>query len=202
MNMPMKFNFVYILEGVNGTGKTTLSRLLSRHYGGAPIIRPFHNQNPNSHWGQTMDTEERNLRAMGVPIQTPADDMYVADMLMKMQPRVAICDRSLITGMSYGDFDEEPRRATREWALEYWAGMLTKHHKATLVHLVADYDTCKQRCQGEGRRPHRERDEWDQLTDKYAATVEAASKLMDRTVIIDTSVLDASDALKAVIGLD
>jgi thymidylate kinase len=197
----MKHNRVYILEGVNGTGKTTLSRALSRKFGGAPIIRPFHNLNPDSHWGQTMDAEEQGLRAMGVPIQTPADDMYVADMLMKMQPRVAICDRSLITGMAYGDFEAEPRASIKEWAREYWAGLLNKNHLTVLVHLIADFDTCVKRCASEGRHKHREREEWEQLNRRYLDEVYTTANLMDKTIQLDTTVLSEDEALAMVLNV-
>jgi thymidylate kinase len=197
----MKHNRVYILDGVNGTGKTTLSRALSRKFGGAPIVRPFHNLNPDSHWGQTMDEEERGLRIMGVPIMTPADDMYVADMLMKMQPRVAICDRSLITGLAYGDFEKEPRRSIKEWARKYWASLLNKRHKTVLVHLIADFDSCVKRCASEGRHKHRERDEWNDLNERYIDEVHATAGLMDHTIQLDTTVLTTDEALEAVLSV-
>lgn len=191
---------IYILEGVNGTGKTTLARALSESLGGAPIVRPFHNVNPDSHWGQTMDEEERMLRAAGVPIQSPADDMYVADMVSKMRPDVAICDRSLVTGMAYGNWDEEPRASVKDAARIYWAMLLNKHHRTILVHLTADYDTCVRRCSSEGRAKHRSREEWEALNQRYYYEVEMAAKLMTDVYHFNTADMKVEDVIEMIQG--
>jgi thymidylate kinase len=198
----------FILEGVNGAGKTTLARSLSRALRTrmegcelAPIARPFHNINPDSHWGQTGDYEEKNLRAVGVPIQTPADDFYVADMIMKLLPRVVICDRSLLTGFAYGDFDRGTRSVMREWAMSYWASMLMKNHNVVLIHLTASYDACKERCGSEGREKHRSVQSWEDLAERYRKAVDQAKPYMTETVELDTGAMDLTATVDSVLNL-
>jgi thymidylate kinase len=95
---------IIILEGVNGTGKSTYAEKLSAVLE-APVIRPFR-QGPDHHFTGTTQVE-RELKALGVPYNTHVDDLYTADILGRLlkfnKQMPVILDRSVGSAIAHGE---------------------------------------------------------------------------------------------------
>lgn len=97
---------IYILEGVNGVGKTRYAKML-REQLDIPIVRPFRNGSlmDDCHWNADPKLKsnkwQTTLEAMGVPINTHVDDLYVADFLATFRMD-CILDRSVPSAVAYG----------------------------------------------------------------------------------------------------
>lgn len=120
---------IIVLEGVNGVGKSTLAAGLAKELGGR-IVRPFR------HGAEHMDADERaaDLKALGIPVNTYVEDMFVADFLRQTQAGAeapVILDRSLPSAVAYGPLDgvvggtvASPTRTDR--LLREWIGALSE----------------------------------------------------------------------------
>ena len=95
---------IIVLEGVNGTGKSTYAKKIS---GGlnAVVIRPFRQGDGHHFTGNT--PIERDLKALGVPYNTHVDEMYVADIIGRLarggQRFSVVLDRSIGSAIAHHD---------------------------------------------------------------------------------------------------
>ena len=188
---------VVIFEGLNGTGKTTLSRAFAERWE-VPIARPFRNREPDAHTSYDETEEERNLAALTVPIATPANDLYAADMIGKLRPPRVVLDRSLITGLVYGNYDEEPAKSLRQWAREYYLECLTRHHSVVLFLLTAEYKTCRERVEATRPGRHPKKAEWSKLDKRYRHEVDKFSSMGVQVVKMSTGGVTIETSLRRI----
>ncbi len=141
---------IIVLEGVNGTGKSTYARALADGLNAA-IIRPFR-QGPGHHF--TGDTAiERDLKAFGVPYNTHVDELYTADMLSRLwkaRQRVSIVlDRSVGSSVAYGDVG----LGDAGKLLKLWSTLLGSDVPLLYVWLTATWSVASARLALDGRMP-------------------------------------------------
>ena len=166
---------IIILEGTNGVGKSTIAKLLHKVVD-APILRPFR-PSANTHWDHSEGDTGDALRALGVPINTFVDDLYVADILRSMKAnlyRGAVLDRGMPSSVAYGRLkDEEWTKTPRmDWAIKYWEDCLLEAGEqaggVVLVYLFAPYGVTKARC---GLRWHPNKTEHAHLGRTYEKVI-------------------------------
>jgi thymidylate kinase len=175
---------ILLLDGLNGTGKTTLAKQLSEWFG-LPICRVFRrpdNKGGDVHWGafhqgvsrgSDRSTETQLLTEAGVPFNTFVDDLYTADIVAKLRPPGLILDRSMPSSLVYGTVRGEPvwqdsALAERVW--RYWESLLLEY--GAPVHyfmLTGDYENLRARCYSEDRW-HPDREVWSQYDGLYRRT--------------------------------
>lgn len=148
-----------MLEGINGTGKSTLAAHLTERTG-LPVVRPFRDTG-GVHWAtfggedSTGESEvETNLRRAGVPINTFVDNLYLADIASKMGGSL-IMDRTMISAQVYGTLKGEALYEDQylsDWIMRYWEMLIHRcSAPVVMVHLKASYKVSKARCEAEGR---------------------------------------------------
>lgn len=140
---------IVVLEGVNGTGKTTYAEKLSKGLN-APVIRPFR-QGPDHHFTGTTHIE-RELKALGVPYNTHVDDLYTADILGRLvkQNMPVILDRSVGSAIAHG---ERPLRDAGR-LIGLWQQLLGPKAQVLYVWLTAPYSVALERLKADGRDGH------------------------------------------------
>lgn len=187
---------IIVLEGVNGTGKSTYARRLA---GGlnAAVIRPFR-QGPDHHF--TGDTPmERELKAFGVPYNTHVDELYTADFLGRMikagQRPGAVLDRSVASCIVHGDRPVSDASSL----VNLWSRLLGADAPVVYVWLTAPWHIAEARLKADGRKHdlgsgdiHNNR----QRTFRHVYDLIAYPKLE-----IDTGVTFVDDGLKQIIDL-
>lgn len=159
---------ILILDGLNGTGKTTIAKRLAERYT-YPIYRVFRRPDTpggDVHWSSGSDTSETSfLKSVGVPYNTFVDDLYTADFLAKVRPRGVILDRSLPSAFAYGRLNGE--RVWKDLALaksiwHRWMSMLREYPGSVYYfHFnVSDYELGRSRCAG---RWYPDLESWERL---------------------------------------
>jgi len=134
---------ILILEGTNGTGKSTCAKLLSPILG-APVYRPFRRGNSDLHWGSCSVQEKQLREQFKVPLNTHIEDLYVADLISTVETNI-ILDRSIPSAISYGLMEHDPLLPNDTVELFfYWQKMLLEQ-KALYVWMTATYDTARKR---------------------------------------------------------
>lgn len=151
---------ILLIEGVNGTGKTTLAQALSKKTG-FPIYRPFRTSMTDH--TELPDKFRDGLRTMGVPVNTHAEDLYLADFLAHQyqhSPVDLILDRSMPSAVAYGLADNtmpipgvSVLPAATTLYLVWEERMLATD--VLWVHLHASFETVRER--SGARAPNRER---------------------------------------------
>lgn len=137
---------ILVLEGTNGTGKSTYAKRLSEELG-ATIIRPFR---PHSDFHFDGTTRlERDLKHYGVPVNTHVDDLYVADILGRLEGSNnvrSILDRSMPSALAYGSARVQLLAAQRDelGLMNLWQSSL-RGASVLYVWLHADEEDCKKR---------------------------------------------------------
>lgn len=135
---------VIILEGINGTGKSTLARALADKLC-IPILRPFRHFNTNHHMngGSTLELE---LKKHGVPVNTHVDDLYLADFLAVTKVG-AVLDRSMPSAIAYAYMRDEMKLDSKAQALlDLWQTILVSGPRVFYVQLTAQPLVIKDRC--------------------------------------------------------
>jgi len=139
---------IIVLEGVNGTGKSTYAEKLSKGLN-APAIRPFR-QGPDHHFTGTTHIE-RELKALGVPYNTHVDDLYTADILgrlLKFNKHIpVILDRSVGSAIAHG---ERPLRDAGR-LIGLWHQLLGPETQVLYVWLTAPWNVVSERLMADGR---------------------------------------------------
>lgn len=132
-----------ILEGANGGGKTSYAGVLAGMFS-APMYRPF--RAPGDwHHGE----EREKLEALGVPVNTWMDDMYLADMSRIVDNQV-IVDRSMPSAIVY-DIVEKQGTLRADWVkymLEWETLLVRSKWPALIVRLIAPYRVARERMTG------------------------------------------------------
>jgi len=132
-----------IMEGTNGGGKTSYGRALAGMMR-ASVYRPFRRPG-NSHHGE----ERQKLEAIGVPVNTWMDDMYLADLSRILETEV-IVDRSMPSAIAY-EMVERQGTLKADWVkyMVEWERLLGYSMRPVLiVHLVAPYQVARERMSG------------------------------------------------------
>lgn len=116
-----------ILEGLDGTGKTTLANSISK-IKDWPIVNLF-------------DGEDYSvLRNMDIPVEDYHEDIYFHESWLQLGRPSCILDRSIISGYTYNASIKSLR------ALEYWIGKSIKYKNEILIfHLKAENETVYKR---------------------------------------------------------
>lgn len=144
---------IIILEGFNGTGKTTAAKALRGKYG-FKIYRPLR-ENHSDHFRDPSSPVVSQLRACRVPFNSYFDDVFAADALVQIRPEGGVVmDRSMPTALAYGLTKGEIKgRAHREALESYWIRRLKQLNDTGIpvayVWLVAAHDKAQARSHGE-----------------------------------------------------
>ncbi len=143
---------IYILEGLNGVGKSACAKYLSKHMG-LPIVRPFRGADSDTHLGHEDDHEDDHyvlsrLRDHGVPVNTFVDDIYTADFLVSTGIH-AVLDRSIASAIAYGLVNKEIESVHEaNQLLELWQSIIIKRVDVLYVNMTARRNVRKARCKG------------------------------------------------------
>lgn len=141
---------IVILEGLNGTGKSTYAGLLEAELG-LTRCRPFRGGDHSLHWGAEKGAERElltQLQGYGVPVNTHVDDLYVADFLRTFKVG-AILDRSLPSAIAYGTVTALNPDADVLGMLKYWQELIREASARVLyVWLTAQHSVAKRRAAG------------------------------------------------------
>jgi thymidylate kinase len=179
---------IIVLEGVNGSGKSEVGKALAAELK-APLWRPFR-PNPETHWDARLGGQHNqgevgeNLRALGVPLNTFCDDLYVADALRTLRPEHVILDRSLPSSIAYGRVQGEEWLKDDEmlqWIWTYWEGLLKEAGDPVWVQLHAPYEVTLERC---GKRWHPNKETWNKLNNSYTRLLNWST--FDNRMVINT----------------
>jgi deoxyadenosine/deoxycytidine kinase len=160
---------ILILEGNNGTGKSTCAGILSEKLG-VKVCRPFRFGDSNIHWGSNGKEQYERLVALKVPINTHVDDLYAAEFLSSYQMN-AILDRPLTSAVAYGraynhDDGWYNQKGVCGKLLDFWMGMINMCPPPILyVWLEAEYGVARRRC---GDRWCPSKKEYEKLTREYS----------------------------------
>jgi thymidylate kinase len=139
-----------MLDGVNGAGKSTYAYLLKEKLG-INICRVFRSADKKLHWGSTGEELRKELTELKIPINTHADDIFMADFMASFQVD-AILDRTIasaiVYGRTYNQFDgwyTEKTIARR--LLDFWTSLMDKC-KPPLIYIWMDvsYAVATKRC--------------------------------------------------------
>ena len=137
---------IIVLEGVNGTGKSTYAEKLSNGLN-APVIRPFR-QGSGHHFTGTTHIE-RELKALAVPYNTHVDDLYTADILGRLlkynKHLPVILDRSVGSAIAHG---ERPLGDSGR-LIGLWQQLLGPDTQVLYVWLTAPWEVVDQRMDGD-----------------------------------------------------
>jgi len=185
---------IIVLEGVNGTGKSTYAEKLSKGLN-APVLRPFR-QGPDHHFTGTTSIE-RELKALAVPYNTHVDDIYTADILarlLKFNKHIpVILDRSVGSAIAHG---ERPLRDAGR-LLGLWQQLLGPDTHVVYVWLTAPWSVANPRLalDRRGRFTEEEHKRLHGLF-RYVFEMVRYTKLE-----IDTANVDANDGVKQIVEL-
>lgn len=172
---------IIIIEGCRGTGKTTLCAALARQLK-APIIRPFRPDVGHHHTGAS--AVEEALKAMGVPVNTHVDDLYVADILASIAAVRPddhfILDRSMGSAVAHRTC---PQDDTAVVAL--WQSLLLRTSAVRYVWLRAAHAVAAKRVAG--GRPIESAVEYGRLDRGFARVYEAFNGEKMKLVTTDIS---------------
>lgn len=166
---------LYIIEGLDGTGKTALARALQESQGW-PVLKLGAANSRNSY----------------------ADDMAAAHALSacysECEMMTLICDRGILSGLAHSDLPlDEARKVWLEWRA------ITAAIPVTIVHLLAPSATREQR-DGVGYIHHSPRYNLDSLIDWFVAESELEGMPITR-YRFDTGVLRVDTIIKALLEL-
>jgi thymidylate kinase len=110
---------IVILEGLNGTGKTTVAKTLATDHG-FRIYRPLR-EDYDAHWRNKTGSLELSLRACRVQPNTYLDDVFGADAIAQLRPDKVVLDRAMPSALAYGLTKGEIKGDPHREALEtYW----------------------------------------------------------------------------------
>jgi thymidylate kinase len=141
---------IIVLEGINGGGKSTTSKIISQQTG-ITVCRPFRSNNSDLHWGRVEHNAfEVWLKQMMVPMNSHVNDMYVADLMATFKLE-GILDRTMPSAIAYGKvfdhfdgFYHGP--GVSQKLFEYWQARLVDAGHVLYVWLTCNYEAVKQRC--------------------------------------------------------
>lgn len=123
---------IVILDGLEGTGKSTAAKIMSEAWG-LPVYRAFRT-NSSEHWAG--DTQlEQLLRDLRVPVNTYVEDLYVADLLATIGGDV-ILDRSMPSAVAYGTLHNDWSDAEAERGFEYWVQCLAQRDDVYYIYMI------------------------------------------------------------------
>jgi hypothetical protein len=153
-----------ILEGANGVGKTTLARRLVEC--GYTRFKPFRpGSGPSGdkgHWDDPSGkTLFKRLVSLGVPVNSHAEDLFIADFLRQFPQLDVVLDRSIPSALAIS----APKDIDHGELFTLWAEMLTPL-RPLYVYMTADFDAAAQRFDNERMRD----DAWWKRVDKAIAT--------------------------------
>lgn len=188
---------IIVMEGVNGGGKSTVSKIISEQTG-LMVCRPFRSENHELHWGRMEHNAlEVWLKEMMVPMNSHVNDMYVADLMGTFKLN-GILDRSMPSAIVYGrvfdHFDglyQKPGVSQR--LFEYWQSRLMASGRVLYVWMMCNYETIKQRC---STRWHPSKAEYKQLVAQFERIFQRCALFKIR---IDTSDMGQSDVADLII---
>ncbi len=134
-----------MLEGLDGTGKSTLARQLSEILE-MPVVNILDGD------------DHKQLRAWGIPVNSYVDDIYFTD-FWKRTGIDCIVDRCFISACVYGDVPTEVK--------EYWFRQLRdSQQEVSIIWLDADNETIAKRdreWEGKGELLNEQREKFRRL---------------------------------------
>lgn len=154
---------IVILEGINGTGKTTVASEINKKIG-FPVYRAFKSFSTYEHFDD--ESEYGWLKDMNVPFNTHVDDLYVSDFVKTVLCDV-ILDRSMPSAIAYGSvYDGEfyNEKLVQSTLFGNWQNNMLQVKDCLYVWLEGNYETMKERCTG---RWHPNKSEYKQLNQKF-----------------------------------
>lgn len=138
---------IIVLDGLEGTGKSTAARILSRQLG-LPVYRAFR-PNPDDHFnGDTL--QERMLRRLRVPVNTYVEDMFVVDLLATTGAS-AILDRSMPSAVAYGTLHKDWTEAEAAEGFSYWMDRLERCEDVSYLYMTCNRHVSQIRSAGRRR---------------------------------------------------
>lgn len=183
---------IIILEGLNGTGKTTVAKALSDLLG-APIYKPFRRETDVHYTGEN----QRQLflkNRLHLPINTHIEDLYIADFISVVRPRM-ILDRSLPSAIAYGLAEGDPllpKQEDLDQLVRFWETLLLPA-SPLYVWMHAPYKVAQERCQGR---------EWPLTPEKSKLLYQQFDCVYDKITMpklaINTLHLNPKDAVNAI----
>jgi predicted ATPase len=127
---------ILVIEGVNGTGKTTLVQhiVATRGFRWHKAFRA--ESELGSHWDAPEgQAKAAKLARLGIPVNTYLEDMFLADFYGRHANVNVVLDRSLPSAIAYRDIPD----ANIVEAMEVWKRTLGAHGKVAYLTLTADY---------------------------------------------------------------
>lgn len=183
---------LFVLEGPEATGKTTLSNHLTKECG---FMR--YRAMMNDH--RLTPGETRFWHSAGVPVNTLADDHYTADLLAKLHrsgrdvSRVLL-DRSMPSGLAYDKrihTSPFPPEQSYMWHMEKWRARMAELD-AVIIWLDGDTDTLLERLPRDDSR--RSREHIDMIRSRLDHVMGYAGNL--RVVRVDTTNLTPDQVIE------
>lgn len=117
---------IIILEGFNGTGKTTLATSLATLLG-YRVYRPLREGN-EGHWDDESSLV-RELKRCDVPLNSFIDDVFAVDAIDQLGSRNVVLDRSLPSALAYDLMSTDRQEAVES----YWIRRLKRINESTPV---------------------------------------------------------------------
>lgn len=139
---------IIILDGLEGTGKSTAAQILSDAWG-LPIYRAFR-ADPHEHWDGRTGLKQF-LCDLRVPVNTYVEDLYVVDLLATIGGD-AILDRSMPSAVAYGTLHNDWSAAEAERGFKYWAWRLTQRSDVHYIYMNCNNHVASTRSPGRRRR--------------------------------------------------
>lgn len=139
---------IVILEGLNGTGKTSVAKALAADRG-YKIYRPLR-EGVSSHWDDS--GLKRQLTDCRVQSNSYLDDVFAVDALVQMESREwsVVLDRSMPSAVAYGLLNGTVKgEAHRNALLTYWKRRLLQLQTPVLYFwLQSEHDVARSRTAG------------------------------------------------------
>lgn len=170
-----------VIEGVNGVGKTTLSKGLKESLG-LRELRPFRKFR-DGHWGNNSRGSEV-LEQLRVPFNSAIEDLFMADFVAELTDVPVlehfITDRSLPSGLAYDGEAFMPKYAAdqRRLAYDVWLKLL-EGVDVRYIWMTADPEIAQART-----APERRNIQWDRVVGVLA---EAYALIPWPKITIDTT---------------